>query len=88
MIYNNAYYEGYINTFTMCEFGQGTIEMISTLGEDGYSIGFKQNEIGKSDKTYNTMGDFEPNIVFKFTNIESVDVLIGFLEQAKKELNK
>ena len=94
MIHKKANF-GNTNGIMVCEFGEGTIGMIgSEKASDGYvALAFKgwdeSHPINVIEKhPYKNLDEMVPELVFIFSNVESIDSLISMLNDCKADLLK
>ena len=94
MINKNCIY-GKVTGVTVAEFGTGDIEMNGSEKDKNGSVhlAFKTVEtpgiIGKKVKsTYKTFDEMQPEIVFIFNKIESIDSVINMLKDCRKDFKK
>ena len=92
MIIKKASYTESDNEFTMAEFGQGTIMMVTSVGDNFMDVGFKTSSphpIGEVTPCgCSDMREYSPEIVFRFTKTEAIDALILTLIEGKELLQK
>lgn len=78
---------------TVMEFGSGDIGVTHVIGQDYTGVLFKNQEsreIGSPEtlKEGITVKEYETEVAMTFTNVESINVVIGQLQQAKMLLNE
>ena len=94
MIHDNFKYEGYENSFTLCEMGFGDVAFGCSKKnkEDGHvALSFRSQipeRIGSVKEHGLTDGEYinKIELLFIFHNVECIDALISELENAKNNL--
>lgn len=80
---------------TVCEFGYGDIIVADGYGEDGDSKGYlllANDQIAKDigtlhpDRDHRSTEEIKHDVIFIFSNVESLDVVIGALQRTKEKM--
>jgi|11BtaG_2_1085332.scaffolds.fasta_scaffold06836_9 hypothetical protein len=83
---------GNLKDVTVLEFGKGDIQVQPSLGDDYTAVLFKTDEINPIGTEHETKGKdsdwFKTEIAMTFTNVESLDVVVKKLKEARKYLTK
>lgn len=83
---------GNLKDVTVLEFGKGDIQVQPALGEDYAAVLYKTDEphlIGTEHETKGKDSDwFKTEIAMTFTNVDSIDVVIKKLTEARSYLTK
>lgn len=90
MIHKSHHYGG-LPDVTLVEFGSGTVTVGIGLNTDHVSLLLKTQEareIGQTIKVSEgaTSDDYKPEVVMAFHNVESLDVVLDFLQKIRQEL--
>ena len=81
---------GSLEDVTVLEFGKGDIQVQPAIGDDYAAVLFKSDEeypIGTEHETKGKDSDwFKTEIAMTFTNVDSLDVVVKKLKEARKYL--
>ncbi len=92
MITKNARF-GNTENVTVCEMGTGDVHMLGSLKDDDNEVSLAFRTVPdpqpinvKTKTSIKSFDEMKPELVFIFSKVESIDSLIGQLEDCKAQL--